>query len=71
MASLTVKPTRIFYLIAITGQFGSQFVHESLQESMLPSSIAVKPVTTSAPASTGPTKRSLKIEEWKRRKGII
>ena len=41
------------------------------QESMLPNSIAVKPVTTSAPASTGPTKRSLKIEEWKRRKGII
>ena len=42
------------------------------QESILPSSsLAVKPVTTSAPASTGPTKRSLKIEEWKRRKGII
>jgi len=41
-------------------------------ESILPSSsLAVKPVTTSAPASTGPTKRSLKIEEWKRRKGII
>merc|ERR1712223_1294039 len=40
-------------------------------ESILPSSsLAVKPVTTSALASTGPTKRSLKIEEWKRRKGI-
>jgi len=42
-----------------------------MTESMLPSSIAVKPVTTSAGPSMGPTKRSLKIEEWKKRKGII
>merc|ERR1712173_172319 len=40
-------------------------------DSMMPSSIALKPVTTSPPANTGPTKRSLKIEEWKKKRGII
>jgi len=40
-------------------------------DSMMPSSIALKPVTTSTPANTGPTKRSLKIEEWKKKRGII
>jgi len=40
-------------------------------DSVMPSSIALKPVTTSTPASTGPTKRSLKIEEWKKKRGII
>lgn len=40
-------------------------------DSMMPSSIALKPVTTSSAASTGPTKRSLKIEEWKKKRGII
>jgi hypothetical protein len=42
-----------------------------LQESLMPSSIAVKPVTSSAPHTAGPTKRSLKIEEWKKKRGII
>lgn len=41
-----------------------------MAESLMPSSIAVKPVTSSAPHTAGPTKRSLKIEEWKKR-GII
>jgi len=41
-----------------------------LGDSMMPSSIALKPVTTSTPAITGP-KRSLKIEEWKKKRGII
>eukprot|EP00092_Neocalanus_flemingeri_P101740 GFUD01130082.1.p1 GENE.GFUD01130082.1~~GFUD01130082.1.p1 ORF type:complete len:709 (+),score=227.13 GFUD01130082.1:295-2127(+) len=40
-------------------------------DSMMPSSIALKPVTTSTAASTGPTKRSMKIEEWKKKRGII
>ena len=37
----------------------------------MPSSIAVKPVTSSAQPSAGPTKRSLKIEEWKKKRGMI
>jgi len=42
-----------------------------IQDMSVPVSINLKPVTTSTPASTGPTKRSLKIDEWKKKRGII
>jgi len=37
----------------------------------MPSSIALKPVTSTLTSHNGPTKRSLKIEEWKKKRGII
>lgn len=37
----------------------------------MPNSIALKPVTSIISGNNGPTKRSLKIEEWKKKRGII
>jgi len=37
----------------------------------IPTSIALKPVTTSSSMTSGPTRRSIKIEEYKKKRGII
>jgi len=45
-----------------------------IQQSSIPSSINLKPVNNNNAnnkASNGPTKRSLKIDEWKKKRGII
>jgi len=42
-----------------------------MTDSVMPTSIALKPVTTSTAGSSGPTRRSLKLDEWKKKRGII
>lgn len=42
-----------------------------MADNSIPTSIALKPVTTSSSSSTGPTRRSIKIEEYKKKRGII
>ena len=45
----------------------------SFQDSSVPTSIALKPIslTSSSTTSSGPSRRSLKIEEYKKKRGII
>ena len=42
-----------------------------MTDNSLATSIAIKPVTTSNSSSSGPTRRSIKIEEYKKKRGII
>ena len=42
-----------------------------LKESSVPTSIAVKPVSASSSSVSGPSKRSIKFEEYKKKKGLI
>ena len=42
-----------------------------MADNSIPTSIALKPVTTSSSTTSGPTRRSIKIEEYKKKRGII
>jgi len=42
-----------------------------IQENSNPASINLKPVTSNAKNNDGPTKTALKIDEWKKKRGII
>lgn len=42
-----------------------------IQQNSIPASINLKPVNSSAKNNNGPTKRALKIDEWKKKRGII
>ena len=42
-----------------------------MADNSIPTSIALKPVTTSSSSTSGPSRRSIKIEEYKKKRGII